>query len=416
MLKEQLGMAIDSLRANKFRSLLTMLGIIIGTGTLVAVLSLGNAVQGSVFQQFIDLGTRSVVLAPGDKTKQGARDVADWGLLSMRDYAAIEQIVAQRPDLFSTSAPVVNVPLTIRSGTTAFERTVVGTTAEFSKIRNARAAHGRFITDPDNEQRAPVAVIGGKVAESLFGTGEAAAQAAVGKIIIVNNRPIEIVGVLGSNATIFGLEEQIFVPIDTLQLRLANNLALPGRGVELTSMLVGLQSEQQTAEVGKVLTAALRSERGLAEGVVDDFEITLPDQPLSILRGINSAITGFIAVVALISLVVGGIGITNIMLVAVTERTREIGVRKALGATDGDILVQFLLESAAVSLIGGVIGVTGAIGLVLLIGAVSGIGATIAWGAVLISLLFAAVVGIGFGTYPARRASLLLPVEALRYE
>ena len=416
MFREQLAMALDSLRANKFRSLLTMLGIIIGTGTLVAVLSLGNAVQGSVFQQFIDLGTRSVVVLPGDRTKKGARDLPNYGLLSIRDNQTLAQLVAQHRDLFTTSTPVANVPLSISSGTKAFTRTVVGTTAEFSKVRNAKVAYGRFLTAADNQEYAAVVVLGGKVAESVFGTDKKVIQAAIGTTLAINGRPVEIIGILDSNATIFGLEEQAFMPIDTLRLRFANNLDLPGKGTQLNSVLLGLQSEQQTAEVGKLLTATLRAERSLAEGTVDDFEITLPDQPLSILRGINSVITIFIAIVALISLLVGGIGITNIMLVAVTERTREIGVRKALGATDGDILWQFLLESAAVSLIGGLIGVTGAIVLVLVAGTLSGIGAPIAWGAVAIALLFAAIVGIGFGTYPARRASLLLPVEALRYE
>jgi putative ABC transport system permease protein len=149
---------------------------------------------------------------------------------------------------------------------------------------------------------------------------------------------------------------------------------------------------------------------------IDDFEVETPTQALGVLNGINGAITGFIALVAGISLVVGGIGIMNIMLVAVTERTREIGVRKALGATDGDVLSQFVLEALALSIVGSLIGISGAIAIVLLIGLAAGIAAPISWSAVLIALAFASFIGIGFGFYPARRAAMLQPIEALRYE
>jgi putative ABC transport system permease protein len=165
-----------------------------------------------------------------------------------------------------------------------------------------------------------------------------------------------------------------------------------------------------------VITSALRAARGVPADAIDDFRLELPTSALGVLNGINGAITGFIAVVAGISLVVGGIGIMNIMLVAVTERTREIGVRKALGATDGDVLGQFVLEALAISLVGSMIGVGGAIGLVMLISLAAGIAASISWIGVLLALVFASAIGIGFGFYPARRASRLLPIEALRYE
>jgi putative ABC transport system permease protein len=208
----------------------------------------------------------------------------------------------------------------------------------------------------------------------------------------------------------------MLVPVSTLRLRLNSELDVPGRGLRVSSILVGLVSEQLTDDAAAQIRTALRAVRSVPPGAIDDFEMSLPTEALGVLRGINGAITGFVALVAGISLLVGGIGIMNIMLVAVTERTREIGVRKALGATDRDILGQFVLEATAVSLIGGAIGVSGAIGLVLLVGTLSGIAAPIAWGAVIIALVFAAFVGIGFGSYPARRAALLLPVEALRYE
>lgn len=416
MFTAQLAMAIDSLRANKLRSLLTMLGIIIGTGTLVAVLSLGNAVQGSVFEQFIDLGTRRVAVQPGDPTATEARALPGYGRLSLQDYQTLDRLVAQRPDLFRLAVPQVVMPLDLRAGPTVIRQTVVGTTARFGEIQPTPVAHGRFLTVADDTQHAPVVVLGSQVAADLLGTDAAAQAATIGTTIALNGQPLEVVGILAQSQSIFGIDDQALVPLSTLRVRLVNNLVLPGRGIQLDTILIGLQSEQGVDEVGALIRTTLRSAREVAAGAVDDFEIELPTEQLGVLAGINGAITGFVALVAGISLLVGGIGIMNIMLVAVTERTREIGVRKALGATDGDILGQFVLEAVAVSVIGGGIGVSGAIASVVLFGAVSGIRAPIAWGAVLLALGFAAAVGVGFGSYPARRAALLLPVDALRYE
>jgi putative ABC transport system permease protein len=416
MLREQLAMAIDSLRANTFRSLLTMLGIIIGTGTLVAVLSLGNAVQGQVFEQFIDLGTRRIAVTAGDPSARGARDVPGYGLLSLDDAAVVRDLVERRPDLFRTTTVEVIVPLDIRAGGVGLRDSVVGTGPEYARIQSIRVAHGRFLTSSDETRRAPVAVLGGLIARDLYGADPAAQAAALGTTVQINGQAVEVVGILRAAGGPFSADRRVLVPVSTLRLRLNSELDVPGRGLRVNSILVGLVSEQLTDDAAAQIRTALRAVRGVPPEAIDDFEMSLPTEALGVLRGINGAITGFVALVAGISLLVGGIGIMNIMLVAVTERTREIGVRKALGATDRDILGQFVLEATAVSLIGGAIGVSGAIGLVLLVGTLSGIAAPIAWGAVIIALVFAAFVGIGFGSYPARRAALLLPVEALRYE
>ena len=416
MLREQFAMALDSLRANKVRSLLTMLGIIIGTGTLVAVLSLGNAVQGSVFEQFIDLGTRRIAITKGDPSARGARDVPGYGLLSISDAHVIEELAAQRADLFRTSTVEVIVPLDIRAGAVGLRDTVVGTGEQYTAIQSVQLAHGRFLTAADEARRAPVVVLGGLIARDLYGTDEARQAAAIGSTVEINGRPLEVIGILRAAGGPFSADRRALVPISTLRLRLVSNLDIPGRGMRVDTVLIGLQSEQQTEQASEAIRAALRNARGVPAEAIDDFELSLPTEALNVLAGINGAITGFVAFVAAISLLVGGIGIMNIMLVAVTERTREIGVRKALGATDQDILGQFVLEATAVSLIGGTIGVSGAIALVLLVSTLSGIAAPIAWGAVVLALVFAACVGIGFGSYPARRAALLLPIEALRYE
>jgi putative ABC transport system permease protein len=416
MLKEQIFMALDSLRANKFRSLLTMLGIIIGAATLVAVLSLGNALQGQVFERFIDLGTRRVAVLPGDPNARGARDVPGYGLISIKDYEALQQLVARHPDVFRTIVPEIALPQEVRYGTTAVKATLVGTSEQYKAVQTVPMAYGRFLNAEDERQSARVGVVGSLVAESLFGKDLAAQQAALGRTIEINGQPLEIIGIIKENGGPFATDERVFAPVSTVRLRLAGDLDLPGRGLKMTSILLGLQSEQDTDRAKTLITAALRDVRGVPAGAIDDFELNLPTQALDVLAGINGAITGFIALVAGISLVVGGIGIMNIMLVAVTERTREIGVRKALGATDGDVLGQFVFEAMAISLVGGLIGVGFAIGLVLLAGTIAGFAAPISWTAVVLALVFASAIGIGFGFYPARRAALLPPIEALRYE
>ncbi|NJM08268.1 FtsX-like permease family protein, partial [Candidatus Gracilibacteria bacterium] len=261
-----------------------------------------------------------------------------------------------------------------------------------------------------------VGVVGWLVAEDLFGEDPAALAAAIGQTIEVNGQPLTVIGIVRENGGPFSTDQRIFAPVSTVRLRLVGDLDLPGRGLQMNSILIGITSEQIVDEAEMLITNSLRQARNVPPDAIDDFSIETPTQALGVLNGINGAITGFIAVVAGISLIVGGIGIMNIMLVAVTERTREIGVRKALGATDGDVLGQFVMEALALSIVGSLIGVAGAIGIVLLIGAVSGIGATVSWLAVGLALVFASVIGIGFGFYPARRAALLAPIEALRYE
>ncbi|MGQ9479814.1 ABC transporter permease [Chloroflexus sp.] len=416
MLTELIAMAFDSLRANKFRSLLTMLGVIIGAGTLVAVLSLGNALQGQVFEQFVDLGTRRIAVTPGDPRAKGARDVPGYGLLSIQDFQVLNQLVSDRPDLFRAIAPEITVSTQARAGTVALQTLLVGTSADYPQVQRTPMLHGRFLTPADEATGARVGVLGWLVARDLFGADKEALRNVIGQTIEVNGQPIEIVGIINENGGPFSTDGRIFTPVSTMRLRLIGDLDLPGRGLQMSSILLGLQSEQQVNEATALIERTLRAARNVPADAINDFNLQTPTQALNVLAGISTAITGFIAVVAGISLVVGGIGIMNIMLVAVTERTREIGVRKALGASDGDVLGQFVMEAVALSLVGSLIGVIGAIGIVWLISTVSGIATGISWIGIVLALTFASVIGIGFGYYPARRAALLQPIEALRYE
>jgi putative ABC transport system permease protein len=275
---------------------------------------------------------------------------------------------------------------------------------------------GRFLSAADEKTGARVGVVGYLVARDLFGVDEAALRAAVGRTIEINSQPLTVIGIVDENGGPFSTDSRIFAPVSTVRLRLVGDLDLPGRGLRMSSILVGLTSEQLVEPAEAALSGSLRAARGVPDGAINDFELESPTQALDVLAGINGAITGFIALVAGISLLVGGIGIMNIMLVAVTERTREIGVRKALGASDGDVLGQFVLESLAISVAGSLIGVAGAIGAVLLLGLATGIGTGISWLGVALALLFASAIGVGFGFYPARRAAMLQPIEALRYE
>ncbi len=416
MFTELIAMAFDSLRANKFRSLLTMLGVIIGAGTLVAVLSLGNALQGQVFEQFVDLGTRRIAVTPGDPRAKGARDVPGYGLLSIQDYQVLNTLVSNRPDIFRAIAPEITVNTRVRAGTVSLQTLLVGTSAEYPQVQRTPMLHGRFLTPADEAEGARVGVLGWLVARDLFGADKAALRDVIGQTIEINGQPIEIVGIINENGGPFSTDGRIFTPVSTMRLRLIGNLDLPGRGLRMSSILLGLQSEKQVDEAVALIERTLRAARNVPDGAINDFNLQTPTQALNVLAGISTAITGFIAVVAGISLVVGGIGIMNIMLVAVTERTREIGVRKALGASDGDVLGQFVMEAVALSLVGSLIGVIGAIGIVWLISTFSGINTGISWIGIVLALTFASAIGVGFGYYPARRAALLPPIEALRYE
>jgi putative ABC transport system permease protein len=217
----------------------------------------------------------------------------------MRDYTAIERLVAQRSDVFRQVAPQAITQLDVRFEETTLRKTIVGTTERFREIQSAPIAHGRFMTADDNARHAPVIVLGSELAAELIGGGSETQAAAIGAIVEVNGQPLRIAGILATSRSIFGLDEQALVPINTLRRRLANSLEAPGRGTQLGSVLIGLQSEQQVDQVEPLLRASLRAARGVPQAAIDDFQLILPTSQLGVLAGINGAVTGFVAVVAL---------------------------------------------------------------------------------------------------------------------
>lgn len=290
MFKELALMAVDSLRANMFRSLLTMLGIIIGSATLVAVLSLGNALQSQVFERFVDLGTRRIAVLPGDPQARGARDIPGYGLLSIQDYRALEQLVARHPDVFRTIVPEVSLRVQARFGSSAANPTVVGTTKDYQLVQTVPVQYGRFLTDDDDRQAARVAVLGALIAEDLFGKENV--KDAIGKTIEVNGQPLQVVGILRQLGGPFSSDQRILTPVSTARLRIAGSQDLPGRGLQMSSILISLQSEQMVARGEALVTATLRATRNVPDGAIDDFRLNLPTQALNVLAGINGAITG----------------------------------------------------------------------------------------------------------------------------
>jgi putative ABC transport system permease protein len=399
--------ALESLSANKLRSGLTILGIVIGVGAVIAMLAVGQGAQNSITSTINGIGVNLLFVTPGNRQVR-LRNVQP---LTLADANAIGDPL-NAPDVAAV-APVVNVEGTATFGGNTDSPNISGVTANYQTVRNVSLLYGSWISDQEVLQLAPVAVIGSQTAETLFGTTDNL----IGQEIRINNQPFRIIGIKtpqGGNS--FGsADDVIFVPITTAQVRLSN------RGRQNVSMIFVSATSQNTInqavdEVSQILRTRHRTALG-----ADDFTVTSQQDILSTAQSVTGTLTIFLGGVAGISLLVGGIGIMNIMLVSVTERTREIGLRKALGARKRDILVQFLTESALLSLMGGIIGIGLGWLISTIVGRVASSGGNelvpvIGLNGILLATLFSTAVGLFFGLYPANRAASLVPVEALRYE
>jgi len=405
---ESARVAVRSLRANKLRSGLTMLGMVIGVAAVIALVATGTGAQAQVTAQFESLGSNLLVISPGITSFHGvSMGVATAQSLTNDDVVAIAQLATS----VSAIAPEYSISAQAVYGNKNTQTTVLGVTPDYLSVRNYQVARGRFIDSPDLTNQAKVAVLGATVAEDLF--GEALIDP-LGKTIKINRQNYQIVGILASKGLggFQNLDDQVFIPLSTAQIKFggAGNTSLRAINVQVVS---ADKMEWAKAE----LTAILRARHGLAAGQSDDFTVYDQTQLVEAIGEVVGIFTVLLGSIAAISLVVGGIGIMNIMLVSVTERTREIGIRKAVGAKRRDILAQFLAEAVVLSLLGGVIGILVGYGAAQVVTPLlGGTRALVTPGSVVMALSVSIGMGLFFGTYPASRAARLNPIDALRYE
>ena len=411
---ESVRVAMLALAANKLRSILTMLGIIIGVSAVIALMSIGRGVEKFFVEQFTSLGTNLLYVFPGQLSdgppREGGRD---RGVLTLTDSHAINNPL-RVPDVIAV-APEVGGNALISRGSSDMDVSVSGVTAGYLDVLSGEAAIGVFLTDADVEERSRVAVIGSDVFGRLFEPYEDPLD----QTIRVNNITFRVIGVMEERGAGMGganLDEMIFIPLTTVQDRLFRRRTVSG-DYEVNIIYASVVSEDRMEQAQEQISELLRERHNIAFQGEDDFVIINQSDLISIFGDILSAMTLFLSAIAFISLVVGGIGIMNIMLVSVTERTREIGLRKAVGAKRRNVLSQFLIEAVTLSLIGGMLGIAlGAGGAVAATSFVPNFSAVVGFDAIAIAILFSMAVGLFFGIYPAYRASRLNPIDALRYE
>jgi putative ABC transport system permease protein len=403
---ETIGVALEALGANKLRSFLTMLGIVIGVAAVITMVALGRGAQQSVNDRIAALGTTLLTVMPGQARTAGrVASAADRAPLTFSDAEAIQShaqyVLALQPEM----SRQVQVQYEDQNTNT----TVTGTTSNYPEVRKFTLAAGRMFSNADDAAKRRVAVLGSQVVEDL---GVTMPQVLVGADIRINSVQFQVVGVLDSKGQGGGFQnpdDQVLVPIQTARYRL-----LGGDRLRTISLLAPTEGDIPVtmAEVEKILRRAHR----LRPGQNDDFDIRNQSDFLQTLGETTQVFTLLLAGIAAVSLLVGGIGIMNIMLVSVTERTREIGVRKALGATQVNILLQFLIEALVLCLLGGLVGIGLGAGAAILLRQVFHWSTAVGPSSVVIAFVFAAAVGVVFGVWPARRAAALDPIEALRYE
>jgi putative ABC transport system permease protein len=399
--------ALESLNANKLRSGLTILGIVIGVGAVIAMLAVGHGAEATITGSISGIGTNLLFVTSG-----GSEEIRNPKPLTMSDAVAMADPFSA-PSVVAV-APAIQGSAVLTANGKKFNASVTGSTPAYMSMRNYTLLEGDFFSEEDRLGRASVVLIGVDVADNLFGRRDGL----IGETVRINGQPFRIVGVLASKGGgMFGSEDAtIIVPIETARTRILGR----GNRENVGMILVQVANPESVSQATNEITQILRQRHNSPIGA-DDFSVFSQQDFINAATTITGVLTIFLGGIAGISLLVGGIGIMNIMLVSVTERTREIGLRKALGARKRDILIQFLTESSLLSLLGGLIGIFLGWLIAFIVGRIAASSGTpfnpvVGMDAVLLATIFSTAIGLFFGIYPASRAANLEPVEALRYE
>ena len=406
--------ALSSLGANKMRAGLTLLGVVIGVAAVITLMSIGKGVQQSITQRIESLGTNLLFVRPGDANQRGfSSGQGAATTLTMADAFALKD------DLFTPSvaavAPEISTSAQVVAGRNNTNTRIYGVTPEYLPARNFELSSGQFIAPGHVKENSQVVVLGSEVAQTLFGF-----RNPVGQNVRIKSRQFEVIGVLeskGGGNRFFSLDDQALVPITTAYYRLSSQRTAQG-GINVQTINVQLRDVDDVDKAIREVATVLRLRHRITRE--DDFSITSQQETIETLQETTNTFVVFLGAIAGISLLVGGIGIMNIMLVSVTERTREIGIRKAMGAKRRDILLQFVSEATLLSLGGGGVGVTLGLALSILLNGRSLLGTptqtVFSPEVAVLALAVSAAIGLFFGIYPAMRAARLHPIEALRYE
>jgi putative ABC transport system permease protein len=399
---ESVAMALATLRANRMRSLLTMLGIVIGNASVITLVGIGRGAQNLAANQLSSLGANVLFVVPGnnDTRRQGLETPKT---LVLEDAKAIaEQVPSVR-----RVAPQITLNTVVQAGALSSSATVTGVTPNFLEVRSFEMAQGRFFNDSDLRSARNVTVIGPDLRDKLLPTG-----AAIGRQLRIRDQSFEVIGVLVPKGAVFGSnqDETAYVPLTTMVSRLSGRD--PTYGISLSFISVEARDEKSTGAAAFQITNLLRQRHRILRE--DDFAVRSQKDAQQIVGNITGGLTLMLAAIGAVSLLVGGIGIMNIMLVSVSERTEEIGLRKALGARSDDVLIQFLVESLVLASLGGVIGSAVGVGTVAVVALVTPLPAAIASWMVLVTVGLSGSIGLFFGVVPARRAARLDPIVALR--
>jgi putative ABC transport system permease protein len=397
--------ALKALNNNKMRCFLTMLGVIIGVASVITMLAIGQGSKDSIKAQISEMGSNMIMIHPGNMQRGGVRQSADdTQSLEVVDFEAIRDEAA----FVSSISPTVNSGGQFINGNNNYPSTIYGVTPDYLDIRKVKVADGAIFTEQDIKSAAKVCLLGKTVIDNLFPNGENP----IGRVVRFNKIPFTVIGTLepkGTNSMVMDQDDVVLAPYTTIMKRV---LAID----YIQGLYASAVDEDMTDDAIDEITEILRRQHKLKDGAIDDFEIRSQQELSEMMNSTSDMMTVLLACIAGISLLVGGIGIMNIMYVSVTERTREIGLRMSIGARGIDILVQFLIEAVIISVTGGVIGVIVGALASWLVNVVAHWPVSIQVYSVVLSFVVCTVTGVFFGWYPAKKAANLDPIEAIRYE